>query len=43
MLMDRRREAVMKYKTSKGAIFLAKAASVVMWNQFRYPQPVKGR
>ena len=33
----------MKYKTSKGAIFLAKAASVVMWNQFRYPQPVKGR
>lgn len=33
----------MKYKTSKKAIFLAKAASVVMWNQFRYPQPVKGR
>lgn len=33
----------MKYRTSKGAIFLAKAASVVMWNQFRYPQPVKGR
>lgn len=33
----------MKYKTSKKAILLAKAASVVMWNQFRYPQPVKGR
>lgn len=33
----------MKYKTSKKAILLAKAASVLMWNQFRYPQPVKGR
>ena len=33
----------MKYKTSKGAILLARAASVVMWNQFRYPQSVKGR
>lgn len=33
----------MKYKTTKVGIALAKAASVVMWNQFRYPQPVKGR
>ena len=33
----------MKYKTSKAVIAAAKAASVVMWNEFRYPQPVKGR
>lgn len=33
----------MKYKTTKLGIALAKAASVVMWNQFHYPQPVKGR
>lgn len=33
----------MKYKTTKAGIVLAKAASVLMWNQFRYPQPVKGR
>lgn len=31
----------MKYKTSKPIQWLARAASVVMWNQFRYPQPVK--
>lgn len=33
----------MKYKTSKAVIAAAKLASVVMWNEFRYPQPVKGR
>lgn len=33
----------MKYKTTKAGIALAKVASVVMWNQFRYPQPVRGR
>lgn len=33
----------MKYETTKAGIVLAKAASVLMWNQFRYPQPVKGR
>ena len=31
----------MKYKTSKPIQWLARAASVVMWDQFRYPQPVK--
>ena len=33
----------MKYKTSKAVIAAAKLASVVIWNEFRYPQPVKGR
>lgn len=33
----------MKYKTSKAVIAAARLASVVMWNEFRYPQPVKGR
>lgn len=33
----------MKYKVSKAAIAAAKIASVLMWNEFRYPQPVKGR
>lgn len=33
----------MKYKTSKLAIWAAKTCSVIMWNEFRYPQPVKGR
>ena len=33
----------MKYKTSKTVIAAAKLASLVMWNEFHYPQPVKGR
>ena len=33
----------MKYTSWKWAIALAKVASVVMWNEFRYPQPIKGR
>lgn len=33
----------MKYKTTKLGIALAKVGSIVMWNQFRYPQPIKGR
>ena len=33
----------MKYKTSRAGIALAKLLSVFMWNQFRYPQPIKGR
>lgn len=33
----------MKYKVNKKGIILSKILSVIFWNQFRYPQPIKGR
>lgn len=33
----------MKYKVNKKGMVLAKALSVIFWNQFRYPQPIKGK
>lgn len=33
----------MKYKVFKAGKYAAQIASVLMWNQFRYPQPVRGR
>lgn len=33
----------MKYKVNKKGMIIAKIFSVIFWNQFRYPQPIKGR
>jgi poly-gamma-glutamate synthesis protein (capsule biosynthesis protein) len=33
----------MKYMVNKKGIIISKVFSVIFWNQFRYPQPIRGR